>query len=766
MNRIVMLAVLVIAALFIPLTTYAQHVLRGHVEDAVTGEALIGVAVRAEGTTLGTVTDLDGNFELHAAGPARRLVFSFVGYETKIVDLEDAAAEIQVALAPRMMDLQPVIVSASRTEEQRSAAPVAIAALTASQIKTSKPNMLSEALNTLPGVHVTNLGNEQHAMSIRQPLSYKALFAYLEDGIPIRPVGIFNHNALIEINMAGMERVEVVRGPSSSLYGSNAIGGAINFITPRPSQTPTATLSLRTDNYGYRRGDFEASTTTGKFGLYGGGYVARQRDGWSEHSDFDKVSLTLRGDYTFTPTTRLTTTFSTNHLKTDTNGNLDSLNFYTKGFTSLQTFTYREVYASRLTSQLDHVWNARNSTNVALYWRKNSVGQLPHYRIRNLRNDPARALGEVNEDGFWSLGLNVQHRTYLNLLNARLITGVSIDRSPNSYLAHFIDIDRDPESGRYLHYEQQDSLLTDYDVDLLNSAAYAQFELSPVARLRLVASLRYDRIDYGYDNHLPPSAFSGAPDERNRFNRLSPRAGLTYDLGGGRGLYANYSRGFLPPEVGELYRGVKVPTLQPSTFDSYEAGGWLTLWNGRLNAEASVYRMDGTNEIISVRLEDGSSENRNAGRTRHTGIEYAVVAVPVRDLTIRLSGTNARHEFIRYEDQGQRLDGNLMDAAPGWMANAEVTYRPRFLEGARAGFEWEHVGPYYMDPQNTLRYGGYDVFNIRLGYTFRMVELWANVLNVTDELYASIASKSRYGQQYNPGAPRSISFGVGYRFGQ
>lgn len=49
--------------------------------------------------------------------------------------------------------------------------------------------------------------------------------------------------------------------------------------------------------------------------------------------------------------------------------------------------------------------------------------------------------------------------------------------------------------------------------------------------------------------------------------------GLTYDLGGGNGLYANYSRGFRPPEVGELYRGVKVPMLQPVTFDSYEVGG-------------------------------------------------------------------------------------------------------------------------------------------------------------------------------------------------
>src|SRR5690606_31440234 len=98
-------------------------------------------------------------------------------------------------------------------------------------------------------------------------------------------------------------------------------------------------------------------TTIGKLGLWTGGYLARQRDSWAEHSDFDKVSVTLRGDYAIRPATKLVTTFSTNHLKTDTNGNLDSLNFFGQEYSSLQTFTHRDVHATRLTSRLDHVWN-------------------------------------------------------------------------------------------------------------------------------------------------------------------------------------------------------------------------------------------------------------------------------------------------------------------------------------------------------------------------------------------------------------------------
>jgi outer membrane receptor protein involved in Fe transport len=71
-------------------------------------------------------------------------------------------------------------------------------------------------------------------MAIRQPITYNALYLYMEDGLPIRPTGMFNHNSLYEINMSGVRDIEVIKGPASSLYGSNAIGGAINFITQGP----------------------------------------------------------------------------------------------------------------------------------------------------------------------------------------------------------------------------------------------------------------------------------------------------------------------------------------------------------------------------------------------------------------------------------------------------------------------------------------------------------------------------------------------------
>jgi len=746
--------------MLIPVLSFAQSTVTGTVVDAESNDPLQGVHIRVDGTTIGVVTDAQGAFRLTADRAITNLTVSYIGYRAQNIEVGDQI-QLTIRLEPGSVDLQPVIVSAARGSQARKDAPVAIATLTAAKLEESKPTMLYQALNQIPGVHMTNLGSEQHTMSIRQPIQYKALFVYLEDGMPIRPTGIFNHNALIEINMASVGRVEVMRGPSSALYGSNAVGGAINFLTPEPTQEFTGYFNARMDNYGYRRSDFNASSTFGKLGVYGGGYVARQRDGWADHTDFDKFSLTLRADYTFSDQTKLSTTFTSNHLDADMTGSLDSTNFFGRGYSSLQTFTYRQVDATRIRTALTHDWNETNSTEVALSWRDNSVGQLPSYRVRNDRFNASRATGEINDNSFTSYVANVQHKTFLDFMQSALTVGVAGDLSPSTYDADFLEIQRDSD-GRYISYTDMDSVLTDYDIDLINTAAYAQFEFTPVQNLRVVAALRYDRIDYDYDNHLPTNAFSGAPDETNSFNSTSPKLGFTYDFGRGKGVYANISRGFIPPEVGQLYRGVKVPTLKPATFDSREIGGWAALVDGKVYADISLYQMDGTNEIITVQADDGSRVNQNAGETRHRGVELAGVFNPVRALTFRFGGTYAEHTFIKHQEGATVLDGKEMNGAPKWIVNAEVTYRPPMLAGSRVGLEWQHMDSYYLDTANTGKYGGYDLFFLRIGYELKGIELWANVENLTDELFANVASRSRFGDRYNPGAARNVVFGIGY----
>ncbi|NEM97669.1 TonB-dependent receptor [Pontibacter burrus] len=742
--------------------TYAQTITKGQVIDALTKEPLYGVTIRTTDAKAGTISGIDGTFNLNMPAPADSLVFSYIGYDLQKKPLNKG--ELLVQLKPSSNQLNQIVVSASREASTRTQTPVAISAISKEVLLETKPVSLEQVLNKVSGVYMVNLGNEQHTMAIRQPIGYKSLFLYLEDGIPIRTTGNFNHNALIEINMGALRNVEVIRGPASSLYGSEAIGGAINFITQAPAQIFTARVQAEGSDRGYRRTDFSVSNTFGKLGVYVAGYYAAQRNGIIEHSDFDKLALTLRADYSFSATTKLITSASLVDYKTDQTGGLDSTRFYSKEYSSLHTFTYRKVDALRLRATLEHKWNAQHSTQVTGFYRNNAIGQNPFYAIKNVKGNPLKAQGELNEDAFQSFGFVAQHKTMFSFLDAQLISGISTDYSPASYEAEQIDIDRN-ETGKYTNYSKTGTLLTDYDVKLLNTAAYAQFELNPIEKLKGVAALRYDRLDFDFDNHLEPGAFTGAPDEKNGFQSLTPKLGLTYDQGRDIGLYTNYSVGFTPPQITELYRGVQVPILKPANYNNYELGGWISFAQTKGYLDVSFYQLDGRNEIVNVRLDDGSYENQNAGRTRHRGLEYTLKYAPVDGLNFRFSGTNAKHAYIEYNEKGVEFAGKEMATAPRFISNTEVTYKPALVKGLRLGLEWQHMDSYYLDAANSEKYSGYELLNARIGYVLIGFDLWANVLNLTNELYATTADKNAWGKSYRQGAPRTVHLGIGYTLG-
>ena len=751
-----------------------QIALRGTVLDAQSQQPLPGVTVVVPATRAGTTTDASGRFVL-AGTEAREVVISFVGYNTQNVRVPAGGQPLTVRLEAAPVNLQGVVVSASREQERRTQEPVAISQVSPQLIADTKATAPYQLLNKVAGVYMVNLGNEQHMMAIRQPISTNAVYLYLEDGLPIRPIGIFNHNALYEINQAGVRSIEVVKGPASSLYGSNAIGGAVNFLTQRPTPLPTAGVSGQGDNYGYRRVDASASGTVGKLGLYAGGYAARQRHGWQDYTDFDKESWTVRGDYAFSAKTRLIGMGTYNYLNTQTPGTVDSARFYSRSYASNNRFTNRVVTAVRASLRLEHDWSPRQQTALTAYTRYNSTGQLPSYYISDVRKNGVyqSSNGQVNNQSFHSYGALAQHRADLGFLNSRLIVGGYFDYSPSTYYARYLAIQKDVARNFYTGYTDTGRYLDDYKTDLYNAAAYAQYEVQATEALRLVGGLRYDRVQYNFVNHLSGAQTTKKAAQNNVYNIVAPKLGLTYALGPAQGVYANFSTGFQPPETNSLYSSRQQIELKEANFKNYEAGGWVALLDHKVYLDVSVYQLEGRNEIVSILQPDNSTQSQNVGATRHRGIEYTLTYAPVSELNFRLSGTNARHTYLEYSEilQGQNRDysGNRMVNAPNWLANAEVFYKPRFAPGARVGLEYQRIGSYFTNTANTKTYAGYNLLNLRLGYRLpqpavRGLEVWANVINLGNALYATLVTANQYGTTYTAAAPRSLTLGVGYTF--
>ena len=191
---------LVILGLLVPVMySYGQTTYTGKVIDEQQKE-IVGASITSiTNQKIGTATDSKGTFTLKLNN--NNVKVSMLGYQTKIVTLNKSANTI--VLQTSAENLEEVIISASREIQQRSEVPGAIGVVTAQELKDTRAVGIEQIVNQVPGVFMSTskaASNEQHFMAVRSPISTKSLFLFLEDGLPIRPVAVFNHNALLEMN--------------------------------------------------------------------------------------------------------------------------------------------------------------------------------------------------------------------------------------------------------------------------------------------------------------------------------------------------------------------------------------------------------------------------------------------------------------------------------------------------------------------------------------------------------------------------------------
>jgi outer membrane receptor protein involved in Fe transport len=716
-------------------------------------------------------------------------IFFILFITTQFVIAQNKKNNKIVTDTTQVENLNEVFVTANRTATLRKDTPVAIAKLTAKTIDEAKASSLFEIANKIPGVLMVNLNNEQHMMSIRQPMTTNAYYLYLEDGLPIRPMGIFNHNALLEINQFNLQNIEVVKGPVSSLYGPEAVGGAVNLISQKPSLEPEFKFGVQADQWGYHRIQAAGGATIGKVGFQIAGISSLQKDSWMTYSDYNKDNLNARIDYNINSKTRLISTLMWGKYYSDMSGSVNETAFYNRTYTSTSDFTYRKSDALRTRLTLEHDWNDKASSMITTYFRDNKLGQNPTYSIIwSATVDPTTATGQVNSNNFKSYGTVAQHTQEFDFLHTKIVGGASYDYSPVSYWAYLIDLQANLNEGttgsQTVDYyeiiaEYPDVKLSDYTANIYNGAGFTQISFNPTSKIVATLGGRYDNMKVDYNNAIDSSTGTKI------YDKFTFKAGANYNPTAALGFYTNFSQGFSPPALTSVFKtktgtggttGVTAEfyyNLKPATFNNYEIGGWVSVVQNKLSLDYAVYYMDGKNELISIKLEDSSYDYRSAGETNHKGVEFGATYKPSKQWNIRFGGTIAKHSYVDFlvsensSDTVQRLDGYEMPTAPRWSGNSEITYYPNWLPKFRAAIEWQSVGSYYQNQINTYKYAGYDIFNARIGYQWKTIEIYGNVMNLTDKLYANSVSRGNLSTSqatYTAAAPRTFMFGLQYNF--
>jgi outer membrane receptor protein involved in Fe transport len=730
------------------------------------GRVLPGVTLvlRGEGSDLSTLSAADGSFRfgnLEAPG-TYRLDYSLGGASpgSKTVALDDSgSAEIEIVFRPSF--LEEVTVTATREERSRRETPLTVGIVDRKELEETRPTHPGQILSRVPGVWVAVTGGEGHMTAIRQPLTTNPVYLYLEDGVPTRSTGFFNHNALYEINVPAAERIEVTKGPGSALYGSDAIGGVVNVVSRSPFDGPRLDASAEGGSFGWRRALVSGSMVRGANGLRADLNLSHT-DGWRDATAYDRISGSLRWDRATESGWFFKTlaTFSDIDQETAGTSTLREEDYLENPTLNLTPISFRQVTAFRLSTEIRREAGP-SSWSFIPYFRYDSMDLLPNW---SLTYDPT--VYNTKND---SVGLLAKYRRDLD--RAQMVAGVDLDFSPGSRLENQIQTTSEilPNGSRRFTDYTEGPVIYDYDVTFGAVSPYVQMLFSPTDRLHLDAGLRFDHMAYDYDDLLetPETPRYRRPEDAKRsYDHLSPKIGATYAVSGSLDVFASYRHAFRAPSEGQLFRqgsALNTIDLEPVKADNYEAG-----LRGQplpeLSFEVSLYRLDKADDILTFRDPlDGATQSVNAGKTRHRGVEIGARVTPSRWFSVAAAYSYAKHtyeEWVVDPALGIDYSGNEQEAAPRVLGNLLFTATPR--SDTTISLEVARVGSFWMDAGNLAKYDGHTLVHlrgeVRLGRGFTV---FGRLLNVADVRYAESTSYTiQRGRELAPGMPRALYAGL------
>lgn len=670
--------------------------------------------------------------------------------------------------------LEKVVVTSTKEAKPISELAESVGVLNREDIEAVSPSHPSEILNRTAGVYINNLGGEGHMTAIRQPITTGGVYLFLEDGVPTRPTGFFNHNGLYEVNIPQSQRLEVTKGPGSALYGSDAIGGVINSISAKVPETSQSKLDIELGQDDWQRILVSAGAPINSSSGVAISANITQNDSFRDDARYERASLNSRWTQQLSSSFEINTSLSFTNVDQSGTSSLEK-NDYQNNVTKNELqgdVGARDVDALRVTSVMNYQPNNRNLVTITPFYRNNQSTMMPSWMVTY---DP-----NFRETEFQSFGLLSKWRHNLSK-QTQLITGVDIDHTPSDYLEHQVTVTQDGDF--YTDFEKTGVLNYDYTADQTSVSPYVHFETKLTNNIRTQLGIRYDYFEVDYTNQLTEN---GNPRQQRpdsqviEYDHLSPKAGIVFNLSQYQDIYLNYRHGFRAPSVGNLFRAGsnrETTNLKPVKTDSIEFG-LRGILGGQYAYELAVYHMEKTDDIVSVVNGDNNRESVNAGETTHQGVEFGLNGPISTDFSFSTSFSYSNQEYGDFSytyrcsscalpNQEINFDGNDVGKAPKTLGNASLRYEPQKNHRLMIELEMEHVGKYYTDETNTQEYSGHDLFNLRGQYQLTTdIKLYGRIQNILDTRYSTYTSNQVGSDSisYRPGAPLTVFAGVRTQF--
>jgi iron complex outermembrane receptor protein len=773
--------------------------LAGRVSDAQTNEPISDATVQVLETSAHAVTNADGSY--HVVGlpagayrvTAQRIGFQALTLSVTIVADQQATLDFKLTAVPSA--LTQVVVTASKAPTQVRDVPAPVEVVPATIIQQSGAQTLMQVVQTTTGVTAAQFGENFQSIQLRglpRLGNENETVLILIDGVPQTDARNSAQINNIPVNM--IDQVEVVRGPSSALYGRTAIGGTINILTPQPTPQPEFTANAEVGDLGYVRG---SATATGSLGSQNGYVVSWQGD---RHDGFafptlQRQSEALFGKFVSTPDDKtnimVTGNYVTNYGGTPTpipiqNGqllsNIDPALFYTNLNLPYAQYNQEDVRTTlRVKRALAEGFGVTNTFG----YRHSRYDFL---NDGDVLSPPASGSFDVllfpftshrEEDAYFN-DLQLEGRFGPTALRNRLIAGVSFERNTgnrNSILPYGPGPADSIQDGVYIDYRnpQYPGLYNLRGVDIGGSAyyttfysAYIQDELAFFDRLRLSFGGRFDL------NEISSHAILGGTQtpQNGTYRKFTPKVSLSYRVLNGEtasddqlSVYVQYAQGFLPPPSSVDPQSLAPTSPTPETITNYEGGFKGSLLRGLLSFDASAFWLQRDGIELQVRTGGNTFATSNGGVEKFPGIEAGVNSQITSDVMLfaKYAYYGAHFGSYRFNSNGTDYDftGNRVALAP--KDNYDIGADLSGPAGFGLYVDGHFSGSAYLDYANTFLLPSYFVTNARLSWQFHRYTAAVVVSNIFDEKYLTDGDLST-AQFAFAGAPRRVIFQLGAKF--
>jgi vitamin B12 transporter len=600
------------------------------------------------------------------------------------------------ALAEEPKRVEPVVVTATKIAESQERLGAAVTVISGDDLKLYDYPTVGDALRAVPGLEVQRSGGLGKLTEVRIRGASTSQIQVLIDGVRVKSptVGTFDFS---DVSIENIERIEIVRGPQSTLYGADAIGGVVHIITKRGQGPFSAFASSEFGNYdtmrhqagfsgGYRLLDYAVS------GSWSESKGQFKNDGFEQRGFTARVGITLPAD---------------GHLGLSLRYNRNAVDLPVDFAIPTSPFFVRDPDAGQQSE----------TTTLSLQWDQRPVKWFEvHARLGGFWNqtgfqDPFTP-GDVAAGNFDTLNFKSQIDTRRR--EAELIAAFHA----GDWNTLTVGGEHRTESGRI----RSTGVVTEGDLQTLfrqiDTASYfVQDELRLFDRVVLSAGRRQDHN----------SAFGTATTHRASAVLLVKEIGTK--------LRGSWGEGFRAPTIDDLFfPNFGNPDLRPERSESWDAGVEQKLWRNRLRLGLTYFENRFSNLIQATSTNGIDFRPENVGRARSRGWEFSAEADLLDTLFLNASYTHTDSKDLDKDLPLRRVAPDRYNAGLTWEPlRALVLYAQAYVVSSQ--FEQEgfprNPGYYHLDV------GGVYHLARRRG-AFPALDLTARINNVTDQRYMEV----------------------------